>query len=128
MIATTIEQSKKLVQLGIDISTADMYYPYLGDNVYSDIPRVGEAMPYSSKHDIHAWSLSALMELLPRSIKSEKNGQTYLSIHRGYEDNWAVEYSFDDIDRDYLEIKFEDRNPIDAAFEMIIWLKENKYI
>lgn len=30
MIATTISQSRKLIELGLDETTADMYYPYLG--------------------------------------------------------------------------------------------------
>lgn len=137
MIATTIEQSKKLVELGIDPSTADMYYeeeinlPKLVVGDYKLHIQCMEDKDYRKLSNpvlSPAWSLSALLELMPRSIKSEKNGQIYLSFHRGYEDKWMIEYSFDDIDRDYLEVKFEQKDPIDTAFNMVAWLKKNKYI
>ena len=69
MIATTIEQSKhmlELVELGLDPKTADMYYPYFGAGQYGDIPRVGFPIEYSGGRDIPAWSLSALLEVMPR--------------------------------------------------------------
>ena len=59
MIATTIEQSKKLIELGIDVNSADMYYWHgcyrllrVNDGKCEDI-------------DIPAWSLSALLKILP---------------------------------------------------------------
>lgn len=127
MICTTLRQSKKLIELGIGVNTADMCY---AEDI-SDLPTL-LAYPITDCDNLEnktpAWSLSALLELMPRSINSKKNGQTYLSFHRGYEDNWMIEYSFDDIDRDYLEVKFEQRRSIDAAFQMICWLVENDYI
>lgn len=134
MIATTLKQSRELSSLGIDSDTADMHYAFTvtGGSAFQDMID-GAAILLPGKRNTRypyepAWSLDALLELTPRSITSEKNGQTYLSFHRGYEDNWMIEYSFDDIDMDYLEVKFEQKNPVDAAFEMVVWLKENKYI
>ena len=64
-IATTIEQSKHLLELGLDPKTADMYY----------LPQVmneGETLwPIDKGYDLDdadqpAWSLSALLEVMPK--------------------------------------------------------------
>ncbi len=65
MIATTIEQSKRLLEAGIDPQTADMSW----SNVIvkeEAVPLlfVGDAAPAS----MPAWSLSAITQLLPERI------------------------------------------------------------
>jgi len=63
-IATTIEQSKKLIELGLSADTADMYY-YNNDEIpqiISDIKLLKESI--NPKFYTLAWSLSALIELL----------------------------------------------------------------
>ena len=65
-IATTISQSRKLIELGLDETTADMYYPYLGAGQYGDTPRVGFPIEHSGRKDIPAWSLAALLEVMPK--------------------------------------------------------------
>lgn len=64
-ICTSIEQSKKLLALGIDINTADMYYDCNSDDI-QDKPEVAIGTVWSK--DIPAWSLGALIELLPNKI------------------------------------------------------------
>ena len=129
MIATNLEQSKKLVELGIDTSTADMWW---SDRFvyYNPTPIVGIATEkntlYSFKwgnEEIPAWSLSALLELLPPHIDSYD-----LNINK-YNEEWGVYYEgyFEDFNVTYLK-KVEEKTLIDATFEMVCWLKENKYI
>lgn len=118
-ICTSIEQSKKLIELEIDVNTADMYYPY------SDRVCIGKyALPVEWKiglpllsQEIPAWSLSALIDLMPERIKigeelsfclNSKKSLTGFSF--GYNSN---------------ENTFVKENPLDAAFEMVVWLKEN---
>ena len=106
-ICTSIEQSKKLIELGIDMNTADMLWTY--DFTVNDI----NCLNVISKHlkpeenDIPAWSLSALLELIPERIPGTK-----LVI------KWDGSYYIEG--RDCLC-----DNAIDAAFEMVMWLKEN---
>lgn len=58
MVATTIEQSKHLLELGLDPATADMYY----NNGREDELYV---LRYNlDERDIHAWSLDALLDAL----------------------------------------------------------------
>lgn len=116
-ICTSIEQSKKLKELGIDINTADLTvtnYP-LQDGSRFDFIRCklpNDTFPSitdGKSEKIPAWSLSALLELIP---------------------NWTMDKT-DKINLtcnpyDHCEVCYE--NPIDAAFEIVCWLKENNKI
>ena len=110
-ICTTIEQSKKLLELGVDVNTADMWYQHIGYSI-TDGKEKPTYFPMVirdniSDDDIPAWSLSALLELIPSTVflysKLVKWDGSYYIEHR--------------------EMLYD--NPIDAAFEMIVWLKEN---
>lgn len=61
-VATSIEQSKRLLELGLKKETADMMY------IISAIDGLSEPLPYESSLDfmlhIPAWSLHRLMELM----------------------------------------------------------------
>ena len=98
MICTSIEQSQKLVELGIGINTADMCWQN------NEFP-----IGFNDDDAVPAWSLSALLELMPITC--------ILSITNGH-------YRISSNERNTL---FHN-NPLDAAFEMIVWLKENKKI
>ena len=71
-ICTTLEQSKKLLELGLKPETADMYI--FDDEVYIGKPNVD---------DIPAWSLHRLIELLPQDIHLDDYADThyYLTIN-----------------------------------------------
>jgi len=118
-ICTSIEQSKKLVELCIDVNTADMCYcPIMnidsGNNegylktpeCYSFSEFKNFAVPY-----LPAWSLSALLKLMPNyQIQTQDN---CIGILYGCKE----------------EIKIiEGETPIDAVFEMVCWLLENNKI
>ena len=136
-ICTSLEQSKKLIELGIDVETADMYYT--SEHSTPSI-MTGAKSDYSSY--IPAWSLSTLLKL----IKSEIYGENIYGDTITYKVNFRKYKLTDDVDLyqiAYGSIKFdvdgqhsfkdmvntgEKENLIDAAFEMIVWLKENKKI
>lgn len=112
-ICTSIEQSKKLIELGIDDDTADMIYYWfcnfeLNDEWYElhlGINRVNDK-------DILAWSLDALLSVLPkgtRLLKSATDDTYHCDCPKGNIAKWF-------------------NNSIDAAFEMVCWLKENNKI
>lgn len=113
-ICTSIEQSQKLIDLGIDIDTADMFWKNGVSDKYiqcfTPFVSCGTNMDYD--YDIPAWSLDALLSVLPKGTRLLKSatGDTYhCDCPKGNIDKW-----FD--------------NSIDAAFEMVCWLKENKKI
>ena len=131
---TDIEQSNVLIKLGIDTKTADMKYPYFGDGQYGTTPVVGECIKFSGGVDIPAWSLSALLKLMPKMIcirLDEHSGNFYRLEWQFANDN-SLRYVGEnrtcliDIYSDHDNGKPKDN--IDTAVEMVKWLLENKKI
>ena len=138
-ICTTIEQSKKLLKLGIDRNTADIRYGYIAPYDYSDRMFDGgyDEVPYpkdflkknpnfsENEYDgeLPAWSLTALLGLMPKLYEFENDpddGGCQPNLCKGWDNNqWHIVYR----SSIYITEWYDD--PIDAAFEMIVWLKEN---
>lgn len=141
-ICTTIEQSKKLLELRIDRNTADMRYGYIAPYDYSDRMFDGgyDEVPYpkdflkrnpnfsENEYDgeLPAWSLSALLGLMPKIYEYEndpEDGGCQPNLCKGWDNNqWHIVY------RSSLYITEWYDDPLDAAFEMVVWLKENNKI
>ena len=73
---TTIEQSKKLVELGIDVDTCDMHYNKFIDEDDSEYEIHCNKLPklralYTDY--LPCWSTEALLKLLPREINRTDN-------------------------------------------------------
>jgi len=129
-ICTSIEQSKKLLELGVDINTADMRYGYIAPYDYSDRMYDGgyDEIPYpkdfliknpnfsANEYDgeLPAWSLSALFNVLPKIVNNETLFvETSPSLwHIGYRNVYIARAS----------------KLVDACYEMICWLKKNNEI
>lgn len=115
-IATTIEQSKKLIELGIDVNTADMYY--YKENVFNNALATfngallvkGNSKP-EIEYTIPAWSLSALIEQIQDSA--------------GLAKDYGLWFCYDN-SKSHCTKHYN--NPVDAAFEMVCYLLENKLI
>ena len=110
-ICTDLSQSKKLIELGIDVNTADMFWD-MAEPEERRTPTVGPISDYYDMEDwaVPAWSLTALMGLIPPGnilLRDALSGK-YKCINK--------------VDSDLYN------NPVDAAFEMICWLKENNLI
>lgn len=128
-ICTSLEQSRKLMELGIDINTADMFYSR------ADVA-LGEMESYPNilyneeiGDDIPAWSLAALLSILPFDL-IVNNRRYIFSMCKGFDKNgetYAIKYSIFNTTF-YLHLTDFYNNPIDAAFEMVCWLKENNKI
>lgn len=121
-ICTSLEQSNKLIELGIDVNTSDMVYlkSYFEDEEEYSLLVGSYHEGYTEKDDgtivpvfdehIPAWSLSALLELIPPGnilLRDALNGK-YKCI------NTIDSYYYD--------------NSLDAAFDIVYWLLENKKI
>lgn len=130
-ICISVEQSKRLQSLGIDVNSADMHYVrkktnFMGkpvDGKWSE-PKLGNpenanyvVQNFSSYETIPAWSLSALLALMP--VLDIDGEPVFFWLTTGLE-TWYAEY--------VNEAIFDAKNPIDAVFEMVCWLKENKKI
>lgn len=133
-ICTSVEQSKKLIELGIDVYTADMYWSKctiidFGDGTLK-VSYTAEPCNISqfknNDEDIPAWSLSALLDILPFHIIS--NNQRYaFGIFKGFNkegETYMLRYNVFNTEIILYETDYYN-NPLDAAFEMVVWLKEN---
>lgn len=92
-ICTTLEQSKKLIKLGVDVNTADMRYGYIAPYDFSDRMYDGgyDEVPYpkdflkknadfsENEYDgeLPAWSLAALLNVLPSSTLDSSDNHRY---------------------------------------------------
>jgi len=128
-ICTSIEQSQKLIELGIDVNTADMDYIQFAND-----PKVYDCAIniYNNEHEdnwIPAWSLSALLELIPPYLgefsegidfefSKSMNGKWYSARYFHLNDDKAITFN---------KVVTGD-TAIDATFEMVVWLKENNKI
>ena len=136
---TTIEQSKKLVELGLNPETADMFYSY-GMNIKTkewsydaELMVIDEA---DKLCDIPCWSLGALMDLLPPSIQTGEGMQNQYEIdirkYWGGEENlYQLAYGNNrGISEEWHDMinTGEKESIIDAVFSMVCWLLENNYI
>jgi len=97
-ICTSIEQSKKLLSLGLDPCTADMWYSYYGNSKYNPtIAYEGQQwflcqIRNSLHDDIPCWSLTALFELMPPYLFELERGID-LNIYRNINSKgWHVSY------------------------------------
>ena len=114
-ICTSIEQSQKLIELGIDVNTADMYHapdanvivaePYI--TKYRDETHVP-----AYKGAIPAWSLAALLAVLPSGYVIVKN----------YHGLYYVE------SRDHERSTNIFNNSVDACVKMILELHKFKVL
>lgn len=94
---TTIEQSKRLVELGLDPSTSDMWY---SEKYGIQIGFAGKRTP--------AWSLDALLKVIPCPYQ----------MTRGIDGK--VQFTLLTVSRDDT---FE--TELEAVYTMVVWLLEN---
>ena len=111
-ICTSIEQSKKLIELGIDANTADMYWWYSGKRYYVESMDDND---FNKESDIPTWSLTALFDILPKQFDEYVKTLYWFNgeYHCSYEnENWESKYWT------------SANNLIDACFKMILKLRE----
>ena len=144
---TSIEQSKRLVKLGLDPETADMLYSPLYKegkvDSYKDIPFMKEAFNNELPYDfLPCWSLGALLEVMPDEIYPEDfegdvpfwgfSPELY-KVHHSYDGmdlgtSYYMRYTSEDDGDDRVYKEFEKDTPIEATYSMVTWLLENKMI
>ena len=138
-IATSINQSKQLQSLGLSADTADMNYcnssykgkDYIGEWKLSlQSPQEAKSILDMSATSwntyweiIPAWSLSRLLELMPYNISDNKAVYNF-KLEKKVNSWWCYHENFGSSSTPIVKRD----NPIDAAFEMMCYLLENKLI
>lgn len=129
MTYTTIEQSKALVNLGLDEKIADMYYQLTEDTVENWEVHLGKMdVQIDALPQIPCWSAEALLEVLPDEVYIDEEEDTgYLTILKE-DDTYIV--SYDSKERDdipnYIHSMGDDL--ADVLFKIVEWLLTNKLI
>jgi len=127
-ICTSLEQSKKLIELGIDVKTADMCWTNHLFNAFLSSWRIESTPPQEYKNLLDrfvvrgyliepAWSLTALEQLMPKIGAHEPMLRKLYYISEPTE-RYICQYSLTDMTSEY-------DNPVDACYEMVCFLKEN---
>ena len=115
-IATTIEQSKRLLELGLKPETSDMHH-YKWSEGYWEIqscPPRG-----SNSRFIPAWSLHRLITILPLKIEDDYSTESFLKIEGS-----NIVYKVKDI---FIYNSFEKNNIYDNIIDCIEWLIKDYY-
>ena len=133
---TDLPQSKRLAEF-LSLESADMTLPFrhtqkdeyipgqVGSRNYIDVYNEMIALPGMNKEEVckliqPIWSLSALLDVLP----DEVGDNHYLTL-----DKEGNEYCccYEDINGNSFKHTFAD-NPVDACYEMILKLHEQKIL
>lgn len=133
-IATNKEQSARLLRCGVSADTADMCYDSGALSLMDYDSAVHERDSRRETYEvIPAWSLSALLSLLPTSILSPMGNEYMLELSKlRMHDAWEVQWfsgrdRFRTYDKKKNFHKLWDKSPIEACVKAIEWLKENNY-
>ena len=122
---TSIEQSKKLLELGLSRESADMTYPWyieedgdrFEDGHQITTPKIGKT---NWRGYIPCWSVGALLGLMPKCIVVDgDNYFQYIAMgdtvsYCNVKDEKLVLFNYDFL--------------LDSLFAMVVWLIENNYI
>lgn len=138
---TSIEQSKKLIEAGLDPETADMWYAerYTGHHKPNGLWYTNEEPFYylsllqPSKgncsidviKDIPCWSIGALLGIVPQSIMG---GRFNFFLEKTDGDNYFVGYY--DTENDSVEdmkyfVTFCGMSLVDMLCKLVCWILEN---
>ena len=112
---TTQEQSKKLLELGLDPSTADMYYDKQTNIVYIALTK-----GFKTDWCFPCWSTDRLLDLMPKPLEYQGSfcyPELDLFTHRISYTVGAADY-----------IEFDGVDNLDSSYKMMIWLLKNNYI
>lgn len=124
-IATTREQSDRLLKCGVPADTADMTLSYCKGGFYELM-----ATPFHygcfNEEDAPAWSLSALLSLLPFKIHSARYEYWLDVAPMDYGKQWSIGYYCTEKPRVIKGLAHTD-SLIECAVLMVEWLTANGY-
>ena len=112
---TSIEQSKTLLELGLEPKTSDMMYVQ-----HQTVPIIKNDC-FAIEFDTPCWSTEALLELMPDVIDNHLVGHR-LTIDR---EGKTFNVSYDSIMTKEPVILYAESNLLDAVYQMMVYLLKN---
>ena len=116
MKVLSLDQMNRLKELGVDVKPKGMCLMYTSDSSDDYYLKYGES---TCEDDIKAFSLQDIIELLPYTFNNN-----YLRIYRSISIYYFI-YENMNLENDIIE---KGRNPLEAAYNMLIWVIENGYL
>ena len=136
---TSIEQSKKLIEAGLPIETADMHYinnKHPGCVPYQEMKKTNNEWLQGTEIT-PCWSIDALLDIMPKTIPHKDF--SVLETRKQWVYGWILtpstlyygckvicEHTECYIDS-LVEFHYTD-SIIEALYNMVVWLLENNYI
>ncbi len=125
-IATTIDQGKYLLKCGVVKENADMHWQFIRNisepgRAWHDPVLIPARMPgveYPNMKSFPAWSLSALIALLPKKYGPSISFSISLN-------EWIVEFDFLKLHNERLNHRECDSNIMMALIKMVRWCYSN---
>ncbi len=117
-ICTSIEQSQALIRKGLSDDTSDMYY-VMGRNREPRLTLLANEPPQGLLNTMPAWSLSALINLLPEFVGSEGKDYCLIMVTN------RIVY-WDGNTTNLFEIT--ENNLLDEVVTTLSWLADKGYI
>lgn len=131
---TTVEQSKKLVEAGVDPRTADMNYTGVDDDsLFASLVPYKKFNPNLGRPIYPCWSIARLMALLPYEIvadKDKRGRKIYVFSLEKFEP-WQYSFAYyrltqdGEIDTIWDEICLD--SPLDILVDALCWVMTNEY-
>jgi hypothetical protein len=128
----SIEQMRKLKELGVDTSKASMHFLYMptAKSIMSGVYEVDDepevfVSQNGMNHEHPTFTLQDIIELLPKSIIINSVKHWFCVCQNYLLTEFQVMY-FDGYDP-YGVMK-QDKSLLQAAYEMLIWVAENGYL
>lgn len=120
---TNIEQSKKLLELGLNPDSSDMFWEHVGDSStpYTIAVNVGHRK-LSLDRTVPSWSTDALLQLLP---KYQDNYSCFITAGGAVHVSFMSQINLKPGDISHLE---KAETPFKALYNLTCWLLENGYI
>ena len=127
---TDIEQSKKLSEI-LPLDSADHCFLNDGTAIKAEINSYNVELQLWKDHYaeiIPAWSLSALLGLMPFQIIENNNRFTFYQVKGFNKQGETYRFGYKTNNNSFLFETSWHNDVIDATFEIICWLKENNKI
>ena len=129
--ATSIEQSERLIAFGLRKETADMrYYALYLSSVdkwynkeYPEVLYDGERI---NNHDIPAWSLHRLIEMMPKCVRAHSSGDDSPRLHPYVPKFDYLGVTIENID-EILADFYQHTDLFDNLIDCIEWLVKEGY-
>ena len=120
----SIKQMQKLKELGIDVRQDEICFHYRFDG--GDTHRL-EFAPSYYYDDIKAFTLQDIIELLPKQLPPVDFGYNCFLVTPNSGITGYV-FHYKDIADGEIYKQIYSEKILDAAYEMLVWVAENKYL